>query len=288
MLKNRIIAVLVIKDGLVVQSIGFRRYLPVGSPVVAVEFLTSWGVDEIVFLDIDATPKGREPNYSAIANVVSAGQVPLTVGGGISTLQHIEKALYYGADKVAVNAAFISNPDLVREGAKRFGNQCIVVSMDVFQRKNGYEVLTHSGARQTGCNPVETALRAEQAGAGEILLNSIHRDGMKTGYDIELTESVCKAVHIPVIACGGVGNPGHLLEGIRAGAGAVAAGNFFHFSEHSIITTKNWLILKGAEVRLDTYATYDCFSFDSLGRPSKLEDVALERLRFDYIPEELI
>ncbi len=170
-----------------------------------------------------------------------------------------------------------------------FGNQCIVASIDarrISPRK--YEAFTNSGKMPTGFAPAELAKKAEERGAGEILLNSIDRDGSKKGYDLELIEQVMNAVNIPVIVCGGVNHPSHFQEAIELGVSAVAAANFFHYTEHSVITVKSYLKSLDDRVRLDSYATYDHSKFDLLGRAGKEEDTVLDKLRFEYIPEEII
>lgn len=289
MLKIRVIGVLVVKDGIVVQSINFKRYLPVGKPSIAVEYLNRWGIDEIALLDISATPEQRAPDHTKIREYSKYCQVPLAVGGGIRSLADIDNVIRSGADKVIINSAAIETPSLITEGAKHYGVQCIVVSIDARRvESRGYKVFTHSGKRATDYAPMEFARIAEAHGAGEILLTSIDRDGSKQGHDVGLIREVAGAVNIPVIACGGVGYPKHLLEGIHAGATAVAAANFFHYTEHSIIVAKRYLKSAGAPVRLDTYATYDGFAFDENERAAKVGDAILEKLRFEYLPEEVI
>lgn len=289
MLKTRIVGVLVVKSGIVVQSINFKRYLPVGSVAVAVEYLNRWGIDEIVLLDIDATPQGQPPQFDRVREYSKFCQVPLTVGGGIRTVADMERLVHSGADRIAINAAAIENPALIEEGARRLGSQCIVVSIDARSQENGeYRVYSHSGSRTTPYDPVVFAKRAESAGAGEIFLTSIDQDGSKRGYDLELLRSVAAAVNIPVIVCGGVGHPGHLLEAANMDVSAVAAANFYHFTEHSVIVAKSHLKASGANVRLDSYVTYEGFQFDGDGRAAKISDEALDKLRFEVIPEEVI
>jgi len=288
-LKTRVIGVLAVKDGLVVQSVGFRRYLPVGVPAIAVEYLNRWGIDEIVLLDIRATVDGRRPQFDLIAEYSKHGQVPFAVGGGIRDIYDIDSLMRAGADKVVINTAAVEQPTLISEGARRYGNQCIVVSLDARLVAPGrYGVFTRSGRQATGHAPVELARRAEQYGAGEILLTSIDRDGSKQGYDANLIAPVVNAVRIPVIVCGGVDRPAHLLEGIRLGASAVAAANFFHYTEHSVAVAKHFLETLGAGVRLDTLVTYDGFDHDGNGRLGKVDDDVLDRLRFKHVPEEVI
>jgi cyclase len=280
---------LIIKQGIVVQSIKFRQYLPVGVPTIAVEYLNRWGIDEIVLLDIDATPQKRRPRYEKVVEYSKYCQVPLGVGGGITEISDIENLIRSGADKVVINTGALENPDLINQGARLFGNQSIVVAIDVRQcNQERYEVFTHSGTRPTGTDPFEWAKIAEDRGAGEIFLNSIDRDGSKKGYDLELIENMVAAVSIPVIVCGGVNHPRHFLEAMNFNVSALAAANFYHYSEHSAIATKSFLKQAGLDSRLDTYAMYDGCNFDEAGRVAKIEDGVLEKLRFESIPEEVI
>ena len=289
MLKTRIVAVLIIRQGIVVQSFDFKRYLPIGSPAIAVEYLDRWGVDEIVVLDTDATTLTRQPEFDRIGLYSRYCHVPLTVGGGITAVDDIVRMLQAGADKVVMNTAAVDNPQLIRDGARLFGSQCIVVSVDARCAKLGeYVTVTRSGTELTGYTPVELAKRAEDYGAGEIILTAVHRDGARTGYDLELIESVIDAVAIPVVICGGGGHPEHFRPAIDLGVSAVAAANFFHYTEHSVIVCKSFLTASGSDVRLDSYVTYDGIEFDSHGRVGKREDDALERLFVEVTPEEVI
>lgn len=289
MLKKRIVAVLTIKNEIVVQSIGFKRYLPVGDIGVCVEFLNQWGIDEIVLLDMEAGAEKRKPNCDLIREVSRKCFVPLTVGGGIRDLDDIKNLIYNGADKISINKAALDSPELIRGASAVFGNQCVVVSLDVKRSDKGYEVFSESGKIPTGRNPVDSAVMAEEAGAGEIFLNSIDRDGAKIGYDLDLIKAVADAVSIPVIACGGAGHPEHFKELFAAcGVSAAAAGNFFHFTEHSPIVLKSFLKKRGFDIRLDTYADYKDFEYGEDGRIVKMPDEYLERLRFKYQPKEII
>ncbi len=291
MLKKRLVACLIVKDGIVVQSIGFRQYLPVGSVAVAVEFLNKWGIDEIIILDIDATPKKRTPSLQLIIEASKKSFVPLTVGGGIQKLDDMKRLIHFGADKIVINTASMTNPRIISEAARVLGNQCIVVSIDVKLNEHGrYEVFTQSGRAATGKDPVVWAEEVEKLGAGEILLNSIDRDGSKRGYDLNIVKAVSNAISLPLIACGGVGHPRHFVEGIEeGGASAVSAGNFFHFTEHSPIIAKEYMRQAGIDVRLDTYANYKDINFDEItARVMKRPDQYLELLRFEYHPEEVI
>jgi cyclase len=251
--------------------------------------LNRWGIDEIALVDIDATPEKRGPLTEKISAYSRHCQVPLAVGGGITTVEQMKQLVHAGADKIIINTAAIKNPKLITEGAWLFGNQCIVVSIDVLRHSSGeYEVFSNSGKTATGKSPVELAKIAEASGAGEIMLNSINRDGSKIGYDLGLLERVVKAVSIPIIVCGGVSHPKHFLEAMKYDVSAVAAANFFHYTEHSVVAAKQFLKAAQATIRLDSYATYNNFNFDPLGRVMKLADPTLEKLRFEYIPEEII
>jgi len=289
MLKTRLIGVLIIRNGIVVQSIGFKDYLPVGSPAIAVDYLNRWGIDEIVMLDIDATPSARKPMVEELADYSKHCQVPLTVGGGISKIKDIEQIIRKGADKVVINSAAVGKPELISEGARLFGSQCIVGSMDArFLGNGGYETFTCSGKKPSGFTAAEHARFLEDNGAGEIFLNSIDRDGSKKGYDLELIRLVVESVRIPVIVCGVVDHPEHFASAMQHGVSAVAAANFFHYTEHSAIIAKRYLESTGTRLRLDTYADYSSFEFTESGRAAKMSDLVLDQLRFEYTPEEVI
>jgi len=293
-LKKRLVAVLTIKNGIVVQSINFKRYLPIGKPEIAIEFLNKWGIDEIILLDLDATYKKSGPDFELIKYVSKKCFVPLTVGGGINDLQKMRELIKKGADKISINTVAIKNPTIIKEAANILGNQCIVVSIDVKKNEsNNYEIYLNSGKNKTGIDPFQFAKQAEELGAGEILINSIDKDGSKEGYDIELIDKISKIVSIPVIACGGVGYPKHIIEGInKTNASAFAAGNYFHFTEHSVITTKAYLklseISKKQKFRLDSNSNYEKFSFDENGRVNRKDDQYLDQIRFEYEKEEEI
>lgn len=290
MLKKRIAACLTIKNRIVVQSVGFNEYLPVGSPMIAAEALNRWGIDEIIILDLDATREGRKPDFDLVTEVSKKIFVPLTVGGGIQNIEDIKKLISSGADKVSINKASWLSPEIISKGARMFGSQCIAVSIDVkIKPGKGWEVVCDSGQTLMSISPVEWARKVEKLGAGEILLNSVDKDGSKIGYDINLIKAVSGAVSIPVIACGGAGHPKHFLEGIiKGGASAVAAGNFFHFEEHSPIIVKSYLVKKGIKLRLESYAAYHEAGFQANGRLSKKSGDYLDKLRFEIIKEEII
>ncbi|MBT3405558.1 imidazole glycerol phosphate synthase subunit HisF [Candidatus Woesearchaeota archaeon] len=271
MLKKRLIPCIVIRDNIIVQSIGFSRYLPVGKVEVAVEFFMKWDVDEIIVLDITATRDGRKPNIDLINFFTEKCFLPLTVGGGINSLEDIRNTIKAGADKVAINTAAITNPEIIQQGARVFGSQAIIVSMDIKKNsENKHEIYIDSGKKPTGLDPVDFAKKAASLGAGEIFVNSIDRDGMKNGYDLDLLRMISAAVNIPVIACGGVGKMQHFAEGIIDGrVSAVSAANIFQHIEQSTIIAKAFMKKAGIDVRLISKANYDDFEFDELGRVLK-------------------
>lgn len=268
MLKHRLIPCLILKDDLLVQSIQFKRFLPIGKATTAIEFFVNWDVDEIVLLDITATHAGRPPRTDLIARYARECFVPLTVGGGIASVDDIRAVIRAGGDKVAINTAAVRTPSLITQGAEAFGCQCITVSIDAKRNTHGdYEVRINGGREATGLHPVAWAMQVEALGAGEILLNAIDRDGTKQGYDLELIRQVSNAVQIPVIACGGVGTMDHFVEGIaRGGAQAVAAANIFQYTEHSTIIAKSYLRKAGVDIRLSSVVRYDEVHIDESGR----------------------
>ncbi len=244
MLKHRIIPCLDVKDGRVVKGINFVELKDAGDPVEQAKLYDAQGADELCLLDITASHENRDVLYDVVTQVAEQCFMPLTVGGGVRTLEDIRKLLQAGADKVSINTAAINNPDFVKEAAEKFGTQCIVVALDA-KRTGGtddtpvFELFTHGGRNKTGINAVEWAIKMQALGAGEILLTSMDRDGTREGFNIPLTRAVSDAVTIPVIASGGVGTLKHLVEGIRDGhASAVLAASIFHYGEHTISDAK--------------------------------------------------
>ena len=256
-LKARVIPCLDVKDGRVVKGINFVDLIDAGDPVEAAKAYDAAGADELCFLDITASSDGRETIYDVVRRTAEACFMPVTVGGGVRTVEDIRKLLIAGADKVSINTAAVNNPDFVRQGAEKFGAQCIVVAIDAKQvSKEGepprYEIFTHGGRNATGIDAIEFAQKVVDLGAGELLVTSMDRDGTKAGYHIPLTRAISDAVSVPVIASGGVGNLDHLVEGIRdAHAGAVLAASIFHFGEYSIREAKLHMAEAGIPVRLD-------------------------------------
>ena len=249
-LKSRIIPCLDVKAGRVVKGVNFVDLIDAGDPVAWAEFYYKAGADELCFLDIAASEENRSTTLEMVEAVAKKCFVPFTVGGGVSEISHISNLLNYGADKVSVNSAAIKNPDLITKAAQKFGSQCIVVAIDA--KKNGeiYEVFSHGGKIATGIDAIKWAKRAQDLGAGEILLTSMNKDGTKSGYDLPLLSAICSELTIPVIASGGVGNLQHLAEGLEVGAAAVLAASIFHFKEFSISQAKEYLSSQGFPIRL--------------------------------------
>jgi cyclase len=252
MLAKRIIPCLDVDRGRVVKGTKFLNLRDAGDPVECAKEYDRQGADELVFLDITASSENRATMIDVVERTASECFMPLTVGGGIRSVEDIRAMLKAGADKTSVNTAAVQNPDLVRAGAERFGCQCIVVAVDAKRVNSGrWEVFTHGGRKPTGLDAVEWARRVEALGAGEILLTSMDTDGTKAGYDVGLTRAVSEAVHIPVIASGGAGSLEHLADALDKGkADAVLAASIFHFGEFTVEQAKQFLSQKGIPVRL--------------------------------------
>jgi cyclase len=240
-----------VKDGRVVKGTQFVDLKDAGDPVENAKVYDQQGADEIAFLDITASYERRDILIDIVRRTAEEIFIPLTVGGGVRTLEDIRKLLKAGADKVSINTAAVKSPNLIERASKRFGSQCIVIAIDAKRRGESWEVYTHGGRVPTGIDAVFWAKRMEEMGAGEILLTSMDRDGTKDGYDIGLTRTISEQVGIPVIASGGVGTPEHLYEGLVLGkASAVLAASIFHYREYTIQQVKAFLKDKGVTVRL--------------------------------------
>jgi len=252
MLLKRIIPCLDVTNGRVVKGTNFVNLRDAGDPVELAELYDDEGADELVFLDITASSDGRETMLNVVRSVAEKVFIPFTVGGGIRTIDDMRRMLKAGADKIAVNTAAIKNPDFIKEGAVKFGSQCIVVAIDAKQvGDNKWEIYTHGGRNTTGIDAVEWARKVEDLGAGEILLTSMDKDGTKEGFDINLTRTIAESISIPVIASGGVGTLDHIAEGLTEGkADAALAASIFHFRKYSIKETKEFLENKGIAVRI--------------------------------------
>lgn len=250
-LAKRIIPCLDVDNGRVVKGVKFENIRDAGDPVEIARRYDEQGADEITFLDITASSQGRDTTLHTVERMASQVFIPLTVGGGVRTVQDIRNLLNAGADKVSINTAAVFNPEFVGEAAERFGSQCIVVAIDAKRVAPGrWEIFTHGGRKPTGLDAIEWAKKMEGLGAGEILLTSMDQDGVKSGYDLGVTRAISEAVGIPVIASGGVGNLEHLAAGIIEGkADAVLAASIFHFGEYTVPEAKAYLASRGIVVR---------------------------------------
>jgi len=251
MLKKRIIPCLDVKDGRVVKGINFLNLKDAGDPVEQAQIYDKGGADEICFLDITASSENRKILLEKVRETAHSCFVPLTVGGGVSSIDDIKNLLLAGADKVSINTAAVKNHNFIKESSIRFGSQCIVIAIDVKKVSNNkWEVFTHGGRNPTGIDVIKYVKIVENNGAGEILLTSMDRDGTKMGYDIELTKTVSNLVSIPVIASGGVGNLEHLYDGFKSGfASAVLAASIFHYGNYTVSDAKKYLSDKNIPVR---------------------------------------
>ncbi|MCG8393009.1 MAG: imidazole glycerol phosphate synthase subunit HisF [Pseudomonadales bacterium] len=255
-LAKRIIPCLDVDAGRVVKGVQFVDIRDAGDPVEIAKRYNDAGADEITFLDITASHEGRDTTLHTVEQIASQVFIPLTVGGGVRTLEDIRNLLNAGADKVGINSAAVKDPEFVRAAAERFGSQCIVVAIDAKKvsaesESNRWEIFTHGGRKPTGLDAVAWARQMTDYGAGEILLTSMDRDGTKNGFDIALTRAISDAVPVPVIASGGVGNLQHLVDGVQqGGADAVLAASIFHFGEYSVQEAKEFMAAAGVEMRL--------------------------------------
>ena len=251
MLKNRIIPCLDVKNGRVVKGINFVDLKDAGDPVQQAKIYSDGGADEICFLDITASNENRETIYDVVERTSKKCFVPLTVGGGVRSVEDINKLLNCGADKVSINTAAVENPKIIEESSKKFGSQCIVVAIDAKKKNDKWEIFTHGGRNNSGINALEFAKKMETSGAGELLVTSMDRDGTQVGYDNELIFNITSKVNIPIIASGGVGNLDHLVDGIKLGkASAVLAASIFHFGKHTIKEAKEFFLKNNIPVRI--------------------------------------
>ena len=252
MLKKRIIPCLDVKNGRVVKGINFVELKDAGDPVEQAKIYSEGGADEICFLDITATYEKRDILTDIVRKTAKQCFVPLTVGGGVRTIENIRELLLAGADKVSINTEAVKNIEFVKEAARKFGSQCIVVAIDAKKvSENKWEIFTHGGRNKTGIDAVEFAKKVEDNGAGEILLTSMDKDGTKSGYDVDLLKKITNTLNIPLIASGGVGTLDHFYDGIvKGGASAVLAASIFHYGEYKIKEAKEYLNSKNVSVRL--------------------------------------
>lgn len=251
MLKKRLIPSLLLLDGRCVKGRQFADFRDTGNPLTAARVYDAQGADELIFLDINASAEGRNTTLEVVHRVAEECFMPLCVGGGVQSVDDFRTLLRNGADKVSVNTAAVEQPAILTEAAERFGNQCVVLSIDVRgTAESGWEVYTHAGSRPTGLHPVEWAVRATEAGAGEILITSIEREGTMEGYDLDLVRAVAGAVDVPVIAHGGCGTLHHLVEAIEVGADAASCASMLHFTDQSVIKARAHMKTYGVDVRI--------------------------------------
>jgi len=251
MVKVRIIPCLDVKDGRVVKGINFIDLIDAGDPVEQAKHYSENGADEICFLDISASIEQRDTMVNVVRKTANEVFIPLTVGGGISSVENIQSLLKAGADKVSINSAAINEPDIVKKSSEYFGNQCIVIAVDAKKIDNDWYVFSHGGTKKTDLLALNWIEHVQKLGAGEILLTSMDKDGTKSGFDIELLKKVSEFLEIPLIASGGVGNLNHFYEGVAKGnANALLAASVFHFNEISIKEVKEYLLKKNIEIRI--------------------------------------
>ena len=264
MVKDRIIALVLLKGDLVVQSVGFEKYLPVGRLEIVLEYLESWDVDEVIILDIEASQNNRTINFDLIKNASKKIFIPLTVGGGLSSSKNIERAIHSGADKVVINTAIFNEKDFIRRAVFNFGSQCIVAAADVRLVGNDYYVFSNSGQSRMLllCEWID---KVNDYDVGEVFLNSIDRDGMKCGYDIDLIKFVKNKIKKPIIAAGGAGNPLHVKQLLTQVSSAAAIGNILYHSEHPTSVVKAYLKNNNQNVRSSCSINYEQFEFNKKG-----------------------
>lgn len=263
-LKTRIIPCLDVKDGRVVKGVQFVDLVDAGDPVEAAIAYNAAGADELTFLDITASHENRDTIFDVVARTAEHCFMPVTVGGGVRRLEDIRKLLLAGADKVSINSAAVNDPDFIARAADKFGDQCIVVSVDARRRQtqapgqqnvDEWEIYTHGGRNPTGLDAVEFAVKMVERGAGELLVTSMDRDGTKSGFDLKLTRAIADSVHVPVIASGGVGSLDDLVDGVKEGhASAVLAASIFHFGTYTVGEAKDYMERHGIPMRRDTNA----------------------------------
>ncbi len=250
MLKTRIIPCLDVANGRVVKGVNFQNLIDAGDPVKQAQFYYQENADELCFLDINASYENRDTMFDMVDKISKVCFIPFAVGGGVKSVADFSKLMLCGADKVCVNSAAITNPNLITEAALKFGSQAVIVAIDAKKNSAGnYKIYTHGGRKETEIDAISWSLQAQELGAGEILLTSMDKDGTKSGYDLEILSKISKKLKIPVIASGGVGNLNHLKEGIQAGASAVLAASIFHFKEYSIKEAKEFLTQENILVR---------------------------------------
>lgn len=284
MLKKRVIGMVIIKDSLVVQSRSFNTYLPIGRPSIVIEYLNSWGIDEILVLDISRSPNRAEPDLQLLNSYAPFCRVPLAYGGGITSLDQVHSLIESGCDKVVLNQSALTSPELITKVADVYGSQCVICCIDVFKntKKSVYQVYNYMGKQTINCSPSKLAHKYVEYGAGEILYNFVDCDGSLMGYDIFGINFVSSGITVPIIVCGGAGRYDHILQVISlTEASGIAAANFFHYTEHSITKIKSLCLASSLPIRSDTGFTYENHSFDpNTCRLNKPPEIYLDELLF--------
>lgn len=283
-MKNvRIIGNVLIKNEIAVQSINFKKYLPIGKPKILIDFLSTWGIDEIIVLDINGSIKDSTYLKDNLKEITKNSNTPISAGGGIKNIKDVENLIRGGADKVVINSNGILNPKLIKKSALEFGNQAVIGSIDVKKVDNNYNVFTHSGTKQSKFSLIESIKIYEENQVGEILINSIDNDGLKKGFDIKLIKIIKSQTQLPTIICGGAGNFDHFGKIMKYNLSGIASGNFLSFTEHSIKNLKYYLknLKKNNEIRYEKNNDKKIFDFDF--RYSKKDDELLESLKYKKI-----
>jgi cyclase len=289
MLKQRIVATLIIKNDIVVQSIGFEKYLPIGNINIAVEALNDWGIDELIILDIDASKQKKTICPNMIKELSKYSMVPLSIGGGINTIEDIRVLLHSGADKVSLNQAILNNPSFIQKASVIFGKQCIIISLDIIRKNNEYYVYDYI-EKKCVSTMEKYIIYAENLGAGELLINSVDNDGKKCGYDIDMINQACSISTIPIIAQGGAKDGEDLKAALNiTKLSGVAASNLFHYTEHSVTLVKSFIKKDiNYPIRLESNIKYKDNDFDKKGRLIKKSDEALALMSFKIHVKEII
>lgn len=288
MLKKRVIAVIFVSQGISVQSIGFRKYLPVGRPEIAAEAFNSWGVDEIVLIDMDATQHGRLIQLSMVKKVASKCSVPLTVGGGVKTVDDISRLLEAGADKVFLNSEILDGGFTLKKASQKYGCQCMVGGIDFLRLAEQPQVFDYRSRKTISKSIIEVLHQYIELGCGELFVNDVGRDGSGEGFDTDLMSQVSQTASVPVIWCGGAGHPDHFLQALRVPSiSGVAAGNIFHFFEHSVNIIKSRANTE-IPLRRDTQLDYLGAPLTDEGRVGKISERVLDELLYEKLEVEII
>lgn len=276
-------------NGVVVQSYGFRQHLPIGKPEIAAEFLNSWGIDEIICVDIRAGIRGAYVSPEMIQKVSSRCFAPLTAGGGINNIEQADRLIHSGADKLCFNRIFFQNPAFIQSIASKYGNQCVVISIDALKIGSEWKVYDYASGTTRKESLQESLTRAEEVGAGEIILNAVHKDGSFEGFDIPLFHEAFRHVNVPILACGGARNGFDFVNLFKeTSVSAGCAGNFFNFSEHSVNITKKILAESGIGIRIEVQSDYSENPISPAGRLLKKNENVLEKLLYVKIEREVI